>query len=230
MTFLSNQTAEDSGVLSWWDFGYWFQTRGNRPSIADGGHVGGLYPHTDPEVAGWFMDDPANWANYTDWFELRDVDYILMDYTLPGKYGAISKIGSGGKEIVGMLQFNQKGMEPMNNQTVYIFSADPYEIWLPLDSNGNLAGTPMFLVSQNGQYLQRSYINEVCTKSGTVVAGNASPSIPGCVAVSDIGIFYIPPEASNTIFTVLMFQDGAGLPVEKVFDNRLIKIYKVDRD
>ena len=31
----------------------------------------------------------------------------------------------------------------------------------------------------------------------------------------------------NTIFTSLMFMDGWDLPVKKVFDNGLIKIYEV---
>jgi hypothetical protein len=229
MDFLAEQTPENSSVLSWWDFGYWFQVRGERPSIADGGHTGGNYGSTDFEIAGWYVDDADNWDNYTDWLEERDVDYILMDYTLPGKYGAISKIASYGEQVVGMLQFSQQGVEPMANQSVYIFANGPYEIWMPLDQSGNLAGTPMFLVKQNGQYVQKSYINDVCTTSGIIRAGEESPAIPGCVSVSGLGIYYIPPEAEHSIFTRLMFMEGTGLPLEKVFDNTLVKIYRLDR-
>jgi dolichyl-diphosphooligosaccharide--protein glycosyltransferase len=226
--FLAKETPEGSSVLSWWDFGYWFQARGERPSIADGGNLGGVYSVTDQEIATWFVDDTENWDNYITWLrEERDSDYILMDYTLPGKYGAISKIASRGEQIVGFLQFNQKGIEPRGNESVYIFSGGPYEIWLPLDDQGNLAGTPMFLVLQNGQYVQKSYINDVCTKSGIIRAGNQTPAIPGCISISDLGINYVPPEAENSIFTSLMFMEGTGLPVEKVFDNKLVKIYRI---
>jgi len=227
-TFLANETPEGSSILSWWDFGYWFQARGERPSIADGGNLGGDFGRTDREIARWFTDDAGNWENHTEWLrDERDTDYILMDYTLPGKYGAISKISSDGEQIVGFLQFSQKGIEPKGNESVYIFSNGPYEIWLPLSQDGNLAGTPMFLVLQNGQYFQKSYINDVCTRSGIIRAGDESPAIPGCVSISDLGIYYVPPEAEHTIFTDLMFMEGTGLPVEKVFDNQLVKIYKV---
>jgi hypothetical protein len=44
-----------------------------------------------------------------------------------------------------------------------------------------------------------------------------------------LGLYYIPPEAEFSIFTNLMFMDGYGIPdVGKVFDNQLIKIYKLD--
>jgi dolichyl-diphosphooligosaccharide--protein glycosyltransferase len=228
--FMKNETPEGSSILSWWDFGYWFQTRGDRPSIADGGHTGGAYTQTDFQVAGWYVDGAVNWGNYTEWFRERDVDYILMDYTLPGKYGAISKIASRGEQVVGMLQFSQKGIEPRGNESIYIFRNGPYEIWLPLTPEGGLAGTPMFLVLRDGQYYQKSYINDVCTESGIVRAGSESPSIPGCISISDLGVYYIPPEAEHSIFTNLMFMEGAGLPVEKVFDNQLIKIYEIEKD
>jgi dolichyl-diphosphooligosaccharide--protein glycosyltransferase len=227
--FLANQTEEGSSVLSWWDFGYWFQARGERPSIADGGNLGSVYGATDREIARWFTDSTDNWDNHTEWLrDDRDVDYILMDYTLPGKYGAISKIASDGEIITGFLQFNQKGVEPRGNESVYIFSNGPYEIWLPLTPEGNLAGTPMFLVLQNGQYYQKSYINDVCTQSGIVRAGEETPAIPGCVSISDLGIYYVPPEAEYGIFNNLMLMEGAGLPVEKVFDNQLVMIYKIN--
>jgi hypothetical protein len=228
MTFLADDTPENSSVLSWWDFGYWFQTRGDRPTVADGGHSGGAYRETDQEIADWYVDDYNNWGNYTDWLKERKVGYILMDYTLPGKYGAISKIASDGSTVVGMLQFTQKGVEPNGNDTVYVFANGQYEIWLPMNSQGSLSGTPMFLVSQNGQYVQRAYINDVCTTQGIVTIGSEDQFIPGCVAISDLGIFYIPPEAEHTIFTDLMFMNGVNSPVEKVFDNQLIKIYKLD--
>ena len=97
-----------------------------------------------------------------------------------------------------------------------------------MNPDGSLASSPMFLIQQNGQYVQKSYINEVCTKEGIITAGNSEPGMPGCVTISDLGVFYIPPEASNSIFTNLMFMEGNGLPVTKVFDNKLVIIYSLD--
>ncbi|MEE9406237.1 MAG: hypothetical protein V3V26_02410, partial [Candidatus Aenigmarchaeota archaeon] len=233
-TFLAEETPEDSSILSWWDFGYWFQTRGQRPSVSDGGGAGPRY-----DIAIWFMNDAKNWSDDACDFNLKEhytceawlreryhVDYIIMDYTLPGKYGAISKIGSEGKQIIGMLQFQQTGLYPQGNKTVYEFKSGPYSIWLPFEGPG-LSGTPMFLVSQGDQYVSRAYINDVCTTSGIIKAGTETPDIGGCVAITNFGVFYIPQEAYKNVFTSLMFMDGYGFPVEKVFDNGAIRIYKL---
>lgn len=229
MEFLSG-TGQDNSVLSWWDFGYWFQTRGNKPTVADGGNLGGgHYGIRDHEIAEWFTSPPSEWDDWEDWMKEYVVGYILMDYTLPGKYGAISKIASNGEQIVGFLEFQRAGIYPSDNYTTYVFANGPYEIWLPFNDDSTLAGTPTFLVKQNGQYYQKSYINNVCTKdNGIIRTGEQTPSIDGCVAITDIGIFYVPPEAMDTIFVNLMFMEGYGLPIEQVFDNQLIQIYKVN--
>ncbi len=221
MTFLREETPEDSNVISWWDFGYWFQTRGERNTVADGGY--GNRQH----LAEWFTANAEDWSNY-DWY-LKDkfgVDYILMDYTLPGKYGAISAIASGGEQIIGILQFSPSGTYPEENKTIYEYSNGPYALWIPIQ-DGNLTGTPMLLVLQNGQYMSRSYINDVCTSNGIIHFEEKGSSVGGCVALSSLGVFYVPEPAEHTIFTNLMFMDGYDLPLEKVFDNQLIRIYKV---
>lgn len=223
MDFLRYNTTEGSSVISWWDFGYWFQTRGMRPSISDGGH-GPRY-----KVAIWFTADMKNWSDFESWLiEERKVDYILMDYTLPGKYAAISAIATNGEGTVGIIQFEKSRIFPKGNKTVYEFRSGQYAIWIPIQ-NGNIAGTPMFLTSQGEQYIQNGYINDVCTTNGIIVTEEKSPDIGGCVAISNFGVFYIPPQAEHTIFTSLMFMDGYSLPVKKVFDNALIKIYSLEK-
>jgi len=207
-------------VLTWWDFGYWFQTRAGVASVADGGAAGDR-----TAIAYWFTSDVSKWYEWEDWLKHHKVDYILMDYTLPGKYGAISKIASHGEHIYGFLQFQRKGIEPQGNKTVVIFGTGPYEIWLPME-NQRIAGTPIFLIQKNGQYLQKSYINEICTANGIIRVGNEENAIPGCIAITELGVFYIPPETENTIFTDLMFMKGARLPVEKIYDSGLITIYR----
>ncbi|NOX71616.1 MAG: hypothetical protein GXO64_02865 [Candidatus Micrarchaeota archaeon] len=229
MTFMKEKTPENSSILSWWDFGYWFQTRGERPSIADGGNV---KLSLVEEIARWYTDNPNNWTNYTWFFSRYKPDYILMDYTLPGKYGAISKISSDGKQIIGIMQFRNNGATTQDNKTIYQFSAPPYELWVPFESTGAIAGRPVFLISQNGRYYQKAYINDLCTTNGIITLGNVtSDTMPGCISLTNFGVFYIPPEAEHTIFTSLMFMDGYGLEdLEKVFDNGAIRIYKVDLD
>ena len=87
----------------------------------------------------------------------------------------------------------------------------------------------MLLVSRGGQYIQSGYINDICTTNGIMTVGKKSPDRGGCIALSSMGVFYVPPPAKNTIFTSLMFMDGYGIPdVKKVFDNKVIRIYKLD--
>jgi dolichyl-diphosphooligosaccharide--protein glycosyltransferase len=228
MDFLKAETPVNSSILSWWDFGYWFQTRGNRPSTADGGNINGS---VNEQIADWYVSDASNWTDFRWWYRGKDVDYILMDYTLPGKYGAISKIASRGKNIVGMLQFQQTGIYPQENRTIVEYKAGQYTVWIPVGNNGNIAGNPIFMISQGDQYLGRNYITDVCTTEGIIRLGapEGSDTMPGCVTITAYGLFYIPPEAEFSIFTNLMFMDGYGIPdVEKVYDNQLIKIYRLE--
>ncbi len=227
MNYLSEQTPVNASVLSWWDFGYWFQTEGHRPSTADGGNINGT---VNEQIADWFVSSSANWTDYRPWLEGKDVSYILMDYTLPGKYGAISKIGSRGKEVVGMLQFQQSGTYPQDNKTIIEYRAGQYAIWIPVSDSGNIAGPPMFMIVSNDQYVGKTYINDICTTNGIlrIESPEGSDKLPGCIAIAPYGMFYIPQEAEFTTFTDLMFMDGYGIPdVTKVFDNGLIKIYKL---
>lgn len=224
--YFRDQTPEDSVILSWWDFGHWFHARGERASVADGGNLFG--PIINVPIAQWYVDDVSNWDKHEDWIKEHGVTHILMDYTLPEKYGAISKIASDGEQIIGYMRLNQAGTQQQENNTIYIFNNGPYELWLPMTQGGGLGGTPMFLISQNGQYYQRAYINDICTESGIVTIGNQTPSMGGCVGLADFGVFYVPPEAENSIFNDLMFLDGKGLPVKKVFDNSYVIIYEVE--
>jgi asparagine N-glycosylation enzyme membrane subunit Stt3 len=226
MDFLATETPENSNILSWWDFGYWFQTRGKRPSFTDGGS-GRRY-----DVAVWFTADPKNWTDFEPWLmDKYGIDYILMDYSLPAKYGAISKIASNGEQIVGMLQFEQSQVFPQDGRTIIELKSGPYALWLPMNDAGTaMVGAPMLLGSQGGQYYSKAYINDICTANGITAIGNEEQSIGGCVAMTSFGVFYIPPEAEHTIFTNLMFMEGYGFPVEKVFDNQVIKIFRVVYD
>jgi asparagine N-glycosylation enzyme membrane subunit Stt3 len=231
MDFLSQKTPGGSSVLSWWDFGYWFQTRGLRPSVADGGNLGGIYMR-NYVLAEWYMDRADNWSGWVPWMKSVNASYIFMDYTLPGKYGAISKIGSRGENVYGFLEFRRSAMYPRTNTTIIEYTNGPYAVWLTFDSDGGLAGTPMFLISQNGKYYSKVYINEFCTTSGIVQVANETDAMPGCIAINTYlgqdGLFYVPPEIEHTIFNDLMFMQGYGLPVEKVYDNGLVQIYRIN--
>jgi len=225
MSFLSG-TGQDNSVLSWWDFGYWFQARGDKPCVADGGNLGG-YAKRNKEIAQWFTSPASSWSEHTEWLQKYKVGYILMDYTLISKFGAITSIASDGQEILGFMEFEESNSYQKGNQTVHEFKAGSYAIWIPVNENGGVEGSLRFMQSQDGRYVQIGYINQVCTENGIMNVGVEDSAIPGCVAMSPLGIYYVPPEAKDSIFVNLMFMDGHGLPLENVFDNTFVKIYKV---
>lgn len=221
MTFLRN-LPPPKNVLTWWDFGHLFNLHGDTPSVSDGGKG----PREDTAL--WYTASTGRWDEFVPW--MRDtykVTHIIQDYTLPGKYGAISAIATNGQGTVGFLQFNRGQTFPQGNITIQEFTGGDYAIWIPFLQDGNLASSPMLLVSQGGQYVQSGFINDLCTTQGILHAGDQSPSIGGCVSFSSFGVYYIPEVAKDTIFVSLQFMDGAGLPVEKVFDNNWIKTYQV---
>lgn len=223
MTYMREETPTNSNILTWWDFGHWFHMRGERGSVADGGKG------DRPEIAFWYTAPVEDWDLYLEWMRDRhQVTHILQDFTLPGKYGAISAIATDGQGTVGILQFNPTTTYPQGDITIQEFVSGQFAIWLPVGPDGNVADTPMLLQSNGQQYINNGFINEICTTSGRIRVSDETPEIGGCVAISDLGIFYVPEEAKNTIFTSLMFMEGAGLPVEKVFDNTVIKIYEVN--
>jgi asparagine N-glycosylation enzyme membrane subunit Stt3 len=216
----SNNIEYPPVILTWWDFGYWFQTRAHIATAADGGAAGDR-----SGIAYWFTSDVSEWSEWEEWLKNQKIDFILMDYTLPGKFGAISKIASEGETIYGFIQFQQKGVQPNGNQTIVIFGAGQYEVWIPMQDQA-ISGSPMLLIQQNGQYLQRNYLNEVCTADGIIRVSNRDDAIPGCVALTNIGVFFIPPEVKDMVFTDLMFMNGARLPVTKLYDTGYVTIYR----
>jgi len=228
-------TGQDNSVLSWWDFGYWFQARGKKPSVADGGNLGDnraegiLYAGRNKEIAQWFISPTNTWDDHVEWLQQYDVGYILMDYTLIGKYGAITSIASEGQNIQGFMEFRQSDNVYQNdeNQTVFEFKSGPYAIWVPVNSAGTATGSLKFMQEQEGRYYQIGYVNNVCTENGLIRAGLEEQDIGGCVAMGPLGVYYIPPESMDSIFVSLMFMDGDDLPLETVFDNAYVKIYKV---
>jgi len=222
MAFLRDLDSPKS-VLTWWDFGHWFHARGETPSASDGGK-GPRY-----ETAIWYTASVSEWDDFLPY--VRDeyqVTHILQDYTLPGKYGAITAIATNGEGIVGLLQLSQGEVFQEGEVTIQEFRGGQYAIWLPINSAGDIAGSPRLLTYQGEQFVSNGFINDVCSEDGITHVGDETPSIGGCLSFSSFGVYYIPEVAKNTIFISLQFMNGAGLPVKNVFDNSVIKIFEIE--
>ncbi|MFB6199513.1 MAG: STT3 domain-containing protein [Candidatus Nanohaloarchaea archaeon] len=92
---MRENAPEGSVVLSWWDYGYWFQQIGRSGTVADGGnlrHYSSGAPITYPLADFLTSENPSN---HTDFLKKHSVDYIVLDETMIGKYSAVSQISKG---------------------------------------------------------------------------------------------------------------------------------------
>jgi len=72
MIWLKNNTPKDSVVVSWWDYGYWITTMGERISIADNAT---LSTEVIQSIAKMFLSTPDDaWAILNE----MDGDYVLI--------------------------------------------------------------------------------------------------------------------------------------------------------
>ena len=75
MEWIKNNTSEDAVIGSWWDYGYWIQTKAERASLADNST---LIDHIIKRIASIFTSSPDE-----GWNTLREMeaDYFLIFVT-----------------------------------------------------------------------------------------------------------------------------------------------------
>lgn len=108
LLYLRYKTPEDSVIFTWWDYGYWIQYVGNRPSVTDGENALGSY---NIDMGQMFMKKNAEeffsyrkaktsprLGNNSRFIEFHTLNYtrpayIIIDNTLIGKFYWVSHIG-----------------------------------------------------------------------------------------------------------------------------------------
>ena len=72
LEWIKNNTPQDSVIASWWDYGYWIQTKAERASIADNSTVNDA---VIKRLASIFFEEPDNaWTTFQD----MEVDYFVL--------------------------------------------------------------------------------------------------------------------------------------------------------
>ncbi|MEF8880221.1 MAG: STT3 domain-containing protein [Candidatus Nanohaloarchaea archaeon] len=92
LDYLDEQAPNGSTVMSWWDYGYHFQTLGRSASVADGGN---FRYYSDSSAINYPLADyftSNNTENHDEFLEKHSVDYLVLDNTMIGKYQAVSQI------------------------------------------------------------------------------------------------------------------------------------------
>ena len=72
LTWMKNNTPQDAVVASWWDYGYWIQTMGERASLADNSTTNG---HIIEKIAKMLLSEPDSaWGTLNE----MQADYVLI--------------------------------------------------------------------------------------------------------------------------------------------------------
>jgi dolichyl-diphosphooligosaccharide--protein glycosyltransferase len=90
MDWVRTSTPLDSVFAHWWDYGYWVQSIGNRATIVDGGNAITFWNY----YMGRLVLTGDNQNDALNFLYTHNADYLLIDSTDIGKYGAFSVIGS----------------------------------------------------------------------------------------------------------------------------------------
>ena len=131
MSWVRENTSPRDVFVHWWDYGYWVQGLGKRPTVTDGGHAAGdLGDH----YIGRYILTTDNPETAYSFMKTHNVSYLLIDPTELGKYGAYSKIGSDENfDRFSYLPIGRKDLgqtQEFNNRTV-----DFYPINSPVDED-----------------------------------------------------------------------------------------------
>lgn len=240
MDFLKTKTPEGSVILSWWDFGYYFQSLGERPSNLDGGNN---FADRNRPTAQYFtgMMNESQQILYLSKFS---PDYILVDYSMIGKYSAMSKIANYDGKVDSYLDLYYNKMITQGNATVLTYYGgryNEYSLWIPLDSTGAISGNVVFSTPQG-----QAYIKSICSENGIV---NLTPpsdkqSLDACLSIIPLRLIWRDQQGNyhgevhiafgdvaTSVFNKLYIMNGKGLPyVDLVFSNQNqeVKIFKVN--
>jgi asparagine N-glycosylation enzyme membrane subunit Stt3 len=165
MKWVREDTLPGSIFVHWWDYGYWVQYIGERPTVTDGGHGDGYWDH----LTGRYLLTTSNPATALSFMKTQNVSYLLIDPSDIGKYPAYSSIGSddSGTDrysfIPTMLSDSTKTQETKNG-TIRIYNggfaldediiykeAGQKDIFIPTQNSG-LGG--IIVQEENGKFKQ----------------------------------------------------------------------------
>jgi dolichyl-diphosphooligosaccharide--protein glycosyltransferase len=109
MDWLSKNTEPDAVIASWWDYGYWITTLGNRPTLADNATLN----HTRIQsLAKMFISDEESGIKIAQ--DLK-ADYILVyavgQVQFYGQLNATGTDAAGGDERIAIYTLGQGGDE-----------------------------------------------------------------------------------------------------------------------
>lgn len=163
LMWTKENTPEDSVILFWWDYGYYFQAVAERRTVADGG---GNVPRNSI-LANMFTSPEEDALKYIKRFvDYENVPtYMLVSYEEFGKSGAINRIAATDpnnstriKSADGQLYITSFNLEKSGNRAQDeanlkgIFSRNQITTYYVLDTGRNYLVWVLIQVDNNGNY------------------------------------------------------------------------------
>lgn len=222
MAWARNNTSKEDIFVHWWDYGYFVQTLGERPSVTDGGHAAEYGGNIN--IGRYILTTP-NPKTALSFMKTWNVSYLLIDPTEMGKYGAFSKIGSNDSwdrvsaGVFGGASDEAQTQETANGLTrVYQLGGCVDEDISYSDNNSNIF-LPGIAISRTQQMQCNSYV------IGTIIEfkenkGQQSITQP-------IGVYYYK-DKQYRIPIKNVFYDGKMISFDKGIDSVVYLIPKVD--
>ena len=246
LNYMNNQAPEGSVTLSWWDYGYNFQTLGRTASQADGGNL--RYYSNQGNHQNEFLAKYLNSTtqNDTQFLEKHSADYIWLDNTMIGKFSPVSQIANGDNQNAEALsRFQTRGnlqnsISQSGNQTVINLRGAlrgnsagqlqniPVNMFVPIqltNTSASISG-PATLRLPNGQERK---IGCVLQQNGEKQFYQVENSVDFCIAEdpfytlergtigAQVRMTAIPEKLSDSTFVELYIQDGENVEyAEKV--------------
>ena len=132
MSWVRENTSQNAIFAHWWDYGYWVQSIGERPTILDGGHAGhgGFWNY----LMGRYVLTAPNETDALEFLYAHNASYLLIDSTDIGKYSAYSSIGSdeSGKDRLSWITtfvLDEKQTYETRNETQYVYTGGTMLDW-----------------------------------------------------------------------------------------------------
>lgn len=169
MGWVRENTPEDAVFGSWWDYGYWIQTMGERATMLDGGNSISYWDY----LMGRHVLTAESEEEAIELLYNHNVTHFLIDSTDIGKYSAYSSIGSDENydrfSWIGTFVVDNSLEQETHNQTSKIYTGGAVlDEDLKIEEGGDVlffpqqvAGVGALVISintENGEFLQPSAI------------------------------------------------------------------------
>lgn len=146
LEWIKNNTPENAVVASWWDYGYWIQTKAERATLADNST---LVDHIIKKIAKIFTNSPDQaWKNLT----AMDADYFVIFVVAR----ELNVVGYEGQKLYVL----EGGGEESKKQWFFRIAGEPESKFLHSDG---ISGTDYFwnetLLGQMIPYDLLGYVN-----------------------------------------------------------------------